>query len=108
MSRAQWQGRPDAIVGQYGVDFPAHSSDQGPGKGRAVLRFALSTSCGEGEPAGAVKGDMQMQLALCAVKFGQIKVEKAYWIGLELLSGGVIAFDIRLSTDAVSLQAPMQ
>ena len=51
---------------------------------------------------------MQMQLALCAVKFGQIKVEKAYWIGLELLSGGVIAFDIRLSTDAVSLQAPMQ
>jgi hypothetical protein len=63
---------------------------------------------GEGKLAGAVNGDIQMQFALCSVTFGEINVETANGISLELLPGGFIAFDIRQPADAMSLQASVQ
>ena len=90
MSIARWQGKLDAIVGQYGMDFVGHSSDQGLKKGRGRPAVRLVHKLGEGKLAGAVNGDIQMQFSLCGVNLGQINVEIAYWIALALLLGGLI------------------
>ncbi len=62
------------------------------------------------KPAGLSSqgGRIQAQLALGGLHFGDIDVEVADRIGLELLLGGLVAFDLRQPRYAVPGQAAMQ
>ena len=62
----------------------------------------------EGELGGAVDGDEQVELAFGGSHLGDVDMEVADRIGLELLLGGLVAFDLRQAADAVALQAAMQ
>ena len=84
--------------GQYGMELVWHRAHQGFEESHSRSAVRLVDELDKGRLAGTVYGDIQMQLALCGVNLGQINVEIAYWVALELLFGGFIAFDIRKST----------
>lgn len=60
---------------------------------------------GEGELRVTVIGDEHMQLALFGAHLGDVDVELADQVGLELLLGRPISLDIGQAADAVALQA---
>ena len=62
----------------------------------------------KGEFARAIDGDKEIELAFGGLDFGDVDVKIADRIGLELLLGGLVAFDLRQPGDAVALQAAMQ
>lgn len=98
----------DAIVGEHSVDPVGDGRDQaqqevsGDGSGGLLMQFD------EGELRGAVNGDEHVQLALFGAHLGDVDVEIADRIGLELLLRRPVAFDVRQAADAVALQAAMQ
>jgi hypothetical protein len=62
----------------------------------------------EGELAGAVDGDEQVELAFGGTGLGDVDVEVADGVGLELLAGGVVAFHFGQAADAVASEAAVQ
>ena len=62
----------------------------------------------EGELGGAVDGHEQVELAFGGLHLGDVDVEVADRVALELLLGRLVAFDLRQAADAVALQAAMQ
>jgi hypothetical protein len=62
----------------------------------------------EGELAGPVDGDEEVEPSFSGLQLGNVDVEEANWIGLERLSGGLVALDLRQTADPVTLQATMQ
>lgn len=63
---------------------------------------------GDGELAGAVDGHDQVELSFSCLRFGNVDVEEADGIALELLSLRLVAVHLRQARDAVALEAPMQ
>jgi hypothetical protein len=61
-----------------------------------------------GELAGPIDGHEQVQLAFGRLHLGDVDVEIADRIGLELHLGRLVAFDFRQATDPMTLQAAMQ
>ena len=51
---------------------------------------------------------MEVKLPFGGLHFGDVDVEVADRVALELLLGRLVAFDIRQAADAVALQAAMQ
>ena len=74
----------------------------GDGGGGLLMQFD------EGELRGAVDGDEHVQLALLGPHLGDVDVEVADRIGLELLLRRLVAFDIGQAADAVALQTAVQ
>ena len=72
----------------------------------------LSVSCcnelSDGELGSPVDSDEQVELALGSLHLGNVDVEEADGVALELLALGLVAFDIRKPRDAMTLQAPVQ
>ena len=62
----------------------------------------------ESELRDAVDGDEHVQLALLSAHFGDIDMEIANRIGLELLLLRLLTLDIHKAADAMTLQASMQ
>ena len=62
----------------------------------------------EGELGGAVDGDEQVELAFFGPHLGDVDVEVADRVALELLLRRLVALDLRQPADAVALQAAMQ
>ena len=62
----------------------------------------------EGEFARAVNGDIEMQLALGGLHLGDVDVEIADRIGLELLLAGLVSRHIRQARNAMALKAAVQ
>ncbi len=58
-----------------------------------------------GRPADAYE---QVKLAFSGLHRGDVDVEEAYWVALELLALRLVPFDIRQARDVMSLQAPMK
>lgn len=62
----------------------------------------------EGELGCAIDGHEQVELALFGTDFGEIDVEVADRIGLELFPRGLVAVHVRQAADAMSLQTAVQ
>ena len=62
----------------------------------------------DGELAGAVNADEQVELAFGSLHLSNVDVEEADGVALEGLPLWLVAFDVRQAGDAVSLKAPMQ
>lgn len=62
----------------------------------------------EGELRGSVDGHEQMKLAFGGPNLGNIDVEEADRIGLELCLRRFVALDVGKTADPVSLQAAME
>ncbi len=100
-------GEVRPVIREHGVDPVGHHRDQAaeevgrdaPGRPLVQLR--------EGELAGAVDGDEQVELALLGAQLGDVDVEEADRVGLERLSR-LRSLDVRQPADAVALEAPMQ
>ncbi len=102
------RGEMRAVVGQDGMDPVGDGSDEGAKEippdppGGFLMQFD------KGELGGQVDGDQQVELALRGVDLGDVDVEVAERIGLELASGWRSSFDIGQAGDAVSLEAAVQ
>ena len=60
------------------------------------------------EPGGAVDADEKIQFAFRRLNLGNINVEVAERVGLELRLGGLVALDLGEARDVVALQTAVQ
>jgi len=72
------------------------------------LSVGFVDQLGDGELAGAVDADEQVQLAFGCLHLGDIVVEEADRVALQALTLWLIAFDLWQARDAVPLEATMQ
>jgi hypothetical protein len=96
------------VVGEDGVDLVGDGFDQ---VGQEVCsRFArhLLVQLDEGELRGPVDRDDEIELALSGSDLGEVDMEIADRIGLELALRRGFAFDLRQARDLVTLKASMQ
>ena len=101
-------GELDAVVGQHGVDGIGHGSDQIVQElgGDHLARFAMSLD--ERELAGAVDPHEQAQLSLGGLHLGDVDVEVADRVGLELALRFLVAGHFGQPADPMALQAAVQ
>jgi hypothetical protein len=71
----------DAVVGEHDLDPVEHG-----GEGARGLRICLVDELSDRELGGAVDRDEEIELALRRLHFGDVDVEEADRIGLELRS----------------------
>jgi hypothetical protein len=97
--RAMWRAakRAEARAGDAGLEEGGGSNAGGA--------FDQSD---EGEPAGAVDGDEEMEPALGGLHRGDGDVDVSDGLGLERLPGRLVALDLGQARDAVALQAAVQ
>ena len=105
---ARWEGELDPIVGKNRVDLIGDSRDQSLEEGRGRGPSRLPDQLHEGELAGAIDGDIEVELAFSGLELSDVDVEIADRISLELFLRRLAAFDLRQSADAVALEAAMQ
>jgi len=108
ISVARREGKLDAIVGEHRVDFVGNGRDQSFEEGCGGGPSRLPDQLHEGKLAGAIDGDVEVELAFGGLDFSDVDVEVTDRISFELLLGRLTAFDLRQSTDAVALEATMQ
>ena len=109
-SRAAIAGRGEmhSVVGEYSVDRIGHELDQCVQEvGRDPLS-GLLMHLDEGELGGPVDGDEEVKLALLGANFGNIDVEVADRVCLELLAPGPVAIYVGKPGDVVPLQTTME
>ena len=90
------------------MDLVGSGGDQGHEEGGRRDAVRLLDELGEGELAGAVDGHEQIELAFSGVHLGEVDVEEADRVGLELAFGLFFAVDLGQPGDAVALQAAVQ
>ena len=78
----------DAVVGEHDLDPVGHGGDKGLQEGARGLRIGLVDELSDRELGGAVDGDEEIELALRGLHFGDVDVEEADRIGLELAPSG--------------------
>ena len=98
----------NAVVRQHRVDGVRHSGDEIAEKlgGDHLTRFLMQV--GIGELGCPVDGHEQAQLTFGRLHLCDVDVEGTDGIALELLFRRFVAFDLRKTADAVSLEAAMQ
>ena len=102
------EGELDAVVGQHRVDLVWHGGDQGDQEGRSRGPASSGDGLDEGELAGPVDCYIQIELALGGSDLGDVDVEVADRVALELAPGRFVALDLGQAADAVSLKAAVQ
>jgi hypothetical protein len=98
----------NAVVGEHGVNFVRNGFYQRRQEGGGGRSAGLLHKLYEGELAGPVDRNIQIQLAFGRSDFGNVDVEVADRIGLELLLARLVAFDFRQPRNAMTLQAAVQ
>jgi hypothetical protein len=101
-------GEVGAVVGQDGVDLVGHRLDEGVEEVAGNLPGGFLMQLGESELRGPVDGDEKVELALLGADLGDVDVEIAERIVLELLLVGLVAGDVGQARDAVPLEAAVQ
>jgi len=98
----------DAIIGQDGVDLIGdgleHVLQELPGGAPVSLLDEL----GHRELARAVNADKEIEFALSGLHLGDVNVEEADRVALELLALRLVAADIWQARDAMPLQAAVK
>jgi hypothetical protein len=92
-------GEPDTVGGEYGV---VQTQQELPA--RVVVTFLCRSSRAD----FAVDSDKYVEITPLGPHVGDIDMEIADRIGLELLLGRLVTFDIAKPADAITLQAAMQ
>ena len=105
---ARREGELDAVVGQYRVDRVGHGLYQGDEEGRGRRPAGLRDKLDEGELAGPVDRDIEIELAFGGADLGDVDVEVADRVGLELALRLLVACHLGQPADPVSLEAAMQ
>ena len=102
------QAELDAIVGQDGVDFVGHRFDESCEKGRCGDTICLVHQLHEGELAGPVDGNEEVELSFGGLYLGDVDVEVADRVALERLLRRFAALDLGQTADPMAQQAAMQ
>lgn len=74
-----------AVVGQHGVDFVRHGSHQRFEEASGSELGGLAVDAGEDQLRGAIHSDIEECLAVLVAQFGNVDVEVADLVILELL-----------------------
>ena len=90
------------------MDFIRDRRDEGLEEGGCRMDVGVLFEPGEGELRSPVDGDEEPQFSLRRLHFGNVDVEEADRVGLELLLCGLVAFGLRQPADPMPLQATMQ
>ena len=98
----------DAVVGQHGVDFVWDRGDQGFQESGGRHTVCVLHQLREGELAGSIDSDEQIELAFSGLHFSDVDMKVADWVALEDFLRGFVAFDLRQPRDTVSLETTMQ
>src|SRR4051812_12556679 len=88
------ESKLDPIVGENRVDLVGNSRDQSFEEGRGGGPSRLPDQLHEGELAGAIDGDVKIELAFSGLDLRDVDVEIADRIGLELFLRRLAAFDL--------------
>jgi len=105
---ARRESELDPVVGENRVDLVGDSSDQSFEEGRGGGPSGLLDQLHEGKLAGAIDGNVEVELAFSGLDLSEVDVEIANRISLELFLRRLAAFDLRQSADAVALKTAMQ
>ena len=90
------------------MDLVGDSRDQSFEEGRGGGPSRLPDQLHEGELAGAIDGDVEVELAFSGLELSNVDVEVADRVSLELFLRRPAAFDLRQSADTVALETAMQ
>jgi hypothetical protein len=101
-------GELDTVIGEHGVDAVRNGFDERFEERGSSLHVCFFDELDHSELRGAVDGYEQVELAFGGPDLGQVDMEEADRIGVELLPPGLVAFDLRQTADAVTLQTPMK
>ena len=101
-------GEVDAVVGQHRMDLVGYRLDEGAQEVGCGARGCFDVQRSEGELAGAVDGDEEVELAFGGLHFGDVDMEEADGIGFESLPDRLVSLDLGESTDAMALKTAMQ
>lgn len=98
----------DAVVGEHGMNPIRNSRDQRLQEGCGGSHVRTLDQFHESELGSAVDSHEEVELAFGGADFGQIDMEVADRIVLELLLSSLAAFDFRQPADAMPFQTAMQ
>jgi hypothetical protein len=101
-------GELDAVVCQHDVDGVGNGCDQIAQELGGHHLAGLPMEFRTGELGGTIDGNEQIELAFCGLHLGDVDMEVADRVALELLLRRLVAFDIRQATDAMALQTAME
>ena len=97
-----WCCEVDAFVGQHGMDFVRHGFDEGAEEVAGDLPGGFLVQFGEGELRDPVDGDEKEELALLGADLGDVDVEVAGRVSLELLLVRLTVGDLGQAGSAAS------
>ncbi len=97
-----------AVVGEDGVDAVRDGTGELLEESGGGVAVGLGFQACEGDLGGSVDRDEEVELALCGADLGDVEVEVADGVGLELLALWLVASDLGQSADAVALEAAVQ
>ena len=108
-----WLGRRvvdelGAVIRQHGVDGVGHRGNEGVQEIGGDAAGSPGVQLGEGELGGAVDGNEEVELAFLGPHLGDVDVEVADRVGLEVLAPGLVSVDVGQPGDSMPLQAAMQ
>src|SRR4051812_20610464 len=83
---SRWQTELDAIIGEHRMDFVGNGFDQGDQEGRCGNTIGFFGKLDEGELRSSVDRHEEVELSLGGLHFGDVDVEEADRIRLELFS----------------------
>src|SRR6516225_6998583 len=101
-------GELNAVVGQDGMQAVGHGRDQSLQEACGARPVGLLMELGEGELGGPINRDEQVELAGFGADLGNVDVEIADRIGLELALVRLVALYLRQARDAVPLQTSVE
>ncbi len=111
LDRGAWVlgvGEVDAVVGEHRVHLVWHRGDEMPEEVCGDPGGCLLVQLDESELGGAIDGYQQVEAPLLGADLGDVDVEVAERVALELTPDGRVAVDVGQLRDAVALQAAMQ
>ena len=97
-----------AVVGEHGMDPVGDGCGEGAQEVAGDTARGLLLQLGEGELRGPVDGNKEMELTLFGPDLGDVDVEVADRVGLELRAARLVTFGVRQPADAVALEAAVQ
>jgi len=101
-------GELDSVVGEHGVDAIRNGPDECFEEGSGRLHIGFFHELDHSELRGPVDGHEEVEFAFGRSHFGQVDMEEADRIGVELLSPGLVSLDLRQPADAMPFQATVQ
>lgn len=101
-------GELNTVVGQHGVDAIGNGRNQRFQKRGSSAHVCAFDQFNKGELRGTVDSHEQIEFAFSGANLGQVDMEVADRVALELLPVGLAAFHFRKTADAMPFQATMQ